>query len=88
MVHSGNFIDLTGQKIHRLTFLEFADMTEGGNSRWKVRCDCGTEFICIATNVKCGGTKSCGCYRIEQIRNRKRRHESTGKQVQKDSPHR
>ena len=88
--HSRNFKDLTGQKIHRLTFLEFVEMTECGNSRWKVRCDCGVEFVVTAANVKSGCTRSCGCYRIEQlrIRNQKRKHESTGKQVQEDSPHR
>lgn len=75
MRHSCNFKDLTGMKIHRLTFLEYVDNTEGGNARWKVRCDCGTEFICIACNVKRGGTKSCGCYRDEQnkIKGLKRR---------------
>ena len=90
--HSKNFKDLTGQRFHRLTFLEFVEKTEGGNSRWKVRCDCGVEFVVTAANVKSGCTRSCGCYRIEQVRirnqKRKRRHESTGKQVQKDSPHR
>lgn len=68
MAHSRNFKNLTGQKIHRLTFLEFVDKTEGGNSRWKVRCDCGTEFIAIAANVKGGGSRSCGCYRDEMRR--------------------
>jgi hypothetical protein len=68
MAHSYNYIDLTGQKIHRLTFLEFVDKTEGGNSRWKVRCDCGTEFIAISSNVKCGNSRSCGCYRDEMRR--------------------
>jgi hypothetical protein len=66
MSHSKNFKDLTGQKYNRVTFLEFVDRTKNGNSRWKVRCDCGTEFIALATNVKCGNTSSCGCYRNEQ----------------------
>lgn len=66
MAHARNFKDLTGQKMHRLTFLEFVDMAANGNSRWKVRCDCGTEFIVIASNVRNGGTKSCGCYRNEK----------------------
>ena len=76
MAHAYNFQDLMGQKIHRLTFLEFVDSTSGGNARWKVRCECGTEFIVIAANVKNGGTKSCGCYcaeknRIEGMKRRK-----------------
>ena len=71
MAHARNFQDLTGQKIHRLTFLEFVGRNESGNARWKVRCDCGTIFEVTATSVKCGHTKSCGCVRIE---NNKKRH--------------
>lgn len=70
MAQARNFKDLTGQKIHRLTFLEYAGVNENRNSRWKVRCDCGTEFIVTTTSVKCGQTKSCGCVRIENNKNR------------------
>lgn len=70
MAHSKNFIDLTGQKMHRLTFLEFAGKNEGGNARWKVRCDCGTKFIADSNNIKKGSTRSCGCLRAELLRNR------------------
>ena len=73
MAHSRNFIDRTGQKVHRLTFLEFVEVAENGNSRWRVRCDCGTEFIAIAANIIHGATKSCGCYRAEMNRNRGKR---------------
>lgn len=65
MGHESRFVDLTGIKMHRLTFLEFVDRNSSGNARWKVRCDCGTEFIVIAGNVTHGSTKSCGCYRNE-----------------------
>lgn len=65
MSHARNFQNLTGQKIHRLTFLEYAGVNENRNSRWKVRCDCGTVFEVTASSVKSGQTKSCGCYRIE-----------------------
>lgn len=70
MAHSRNFKDYTGMKVHRLTFLEFVGVAENGNSRWKVRCDCGEVFIVIASNVLHGGTKSCGCLRAENNRAR------------------
>ena len=72
MKHAKNFQDLTGQKIYRLTFLEYVGRNEQRNSRWKVRCDCGTEFIVTASAVKSGMTRSCGCLRIE---NNKKRHQ-------------
>lgn len=68
MAHARNYKDRTGQKYNRVTFLEFADRAKNGNARWKVRCDCGTEFIVLATNVTYGSTKSCGCYRNEKNR--------------------
>lgn len=74
MGHTKRFKDLTGIKMHRLTFLEFVDWNEMGNARWKVRCDCGTEFIVIAGNVTHGSTRSCGCYRAELNKLRKRKH--------------
>lgn len=73
MKHAKNFQDLTGQKIHRLTFLEYVGRNEQRNSRWKVRCDCGTVFEVTAINVKAGHTRSCGCYRNEN--NKKRAYE-------------
>ena len=75
MTHPKNFIDLTGQKIGRLTFLEYAERTQYGNARWKVRCDCGTEFIVSAYNVIHGSTRSCGCLRAEKLRARFKKHE-------------
>ena len=72
MAHARNFKDLTGQKMHRLTFLEFVGRNESRNARWKVQCDCGTIFELTATSVTHGSTRSCGCLRIE---NNKKRHQ-------------
>lgn len=70
MAHSSNFKDLTGQKIARLTFLEYVDTTKNGNARWKVRCDCGVEFVTQAASILHGDTKSCGCLRVEMLKAR------------------
>ena len=70
MAHAKNFQDLTGQKMHRLTFLSFVGRNEQRNARWKVRCDCGTIFEVTASSVKVGQTKSCVCLRIENNKNR------------------
>ena len=73
MIHSKNFIDLAGQKIGRLTFLEYVGRTHQGNARWKVRCDCGTEFEVTSSNVIHGSTRSCGCLKIEKLKARNKR---------------
>lgn len=77
MKHAHNFIDLTGQKMHRLTFLHFVGKDDSRNSIWRVRCDCGTEFDVRSCSVKYGTTRSCGCIRIERCKtgfNRKIKH--------------
>ena len=72
MKHARKLQDYTGLKKHRLTFLEKVGRNEQGNSIWKVRCECGTVFNVIASNVLYGSTYSCGCYRNEL--NKKGRH--------------
>lgn len=65
--------DLTGMKMHRLTFIERVGKTKNGNAIWKARCECGTVFNVEAANVKKGVTRSCGCLRAERNRQRLKR---------------
>lgn len=74
--------DYTGLKKHRLTFLERVGSNRQGNSRWKVRCECGEIFVVTATSVKFGKTYSCGCYRIEN--NKTRYSTKLGKENKKE----
>ena len=68
MKRAHNFQDLTGQKIHRLTFLEYVGKNDSRNARWKVQCECGEIFVVTATSVKFGTTYSCGCIRKERCK--------------------
>lgn len=68
--HSNNFIDLTGQKYHRLTFLRYVGKNVNGNAVWRVRCDCGVEFDAVGVAIRGGRTRSCGCLRIEELTKR------------------
>lgn len=61
-----------GDRFARLVLLERAGREECGNARWKVRCDCGTEFVAALNNIVAGHTRSCGCLRVEMLKNRKR----------------
>ncbi len=71
----GRWKDLTGLKIRRWTVLEYVDKDKYGNSRWRCRCDCGTERIVNGTNLmNKNGTFSCGCYLIECLRKRSITH--------------
>lgn len=62
--------NLTGQKFNRYTFIKESGKDKYGHILWLCRCDCGTEKIIIATQVKCGRVKSCGCFLRESSRKR------------------
>lgn len=49
-----------GQRYGRLIAIEHADGS-AELSRWRFRCDCGSETVAYATNVRAGRTKGCGC---------------------------
>lgn len=57
------YIDLTGQKFNRLTFLN--PVPEMRNRNWELLCECGNTTRAQAGNVTSGHTRSCGCLQIE-----------------------
>ena len=67
--------DITGQRFSRLVVLERAGRAPSGHVTWKCRCDCGNEVVAYGLSLKCGNTRSCGCIRKEQLRERNRTHD-------------
>ncbi len=65
-------IDIKGKKFGRLTVMSKIENNKVKNRSqyWKCLCDCGNEHIVDGYSLREGLTKSCNCYRIEQIRNR------------------
>ena len=78
-----NFQDLTGNRYGRLIVLnhEPSRVLPSGQRRtmWRVRCDCGTEKVVCAADLKTGKIVSCGCYQKEAVFNRQF-EDLTGKQ--------
>ncbi len=60
-------IDETGNRYGRLTVVRWV-----GNRKWLCRCDCGNEREVIATTLRLGQQRSCGCLRNEKSRERAR----------------
>lgn len=52
--------DITGQSFGRLRALKFAGM-KGRHAAWECSCECGGTITSLATNLKTGKTRSCGC---------------------------
>lgn len=67
--------DLTGQRFFRLTVDSYAGTWRypSGKTRslWNCTCDCGNKVVAKANELKNGNTKSCGCWNLEQISNRR-----------------
>ena len=62
------YIDLTGQRFGRLVVIDKAErLASHRDIYWLCRCDCGKSHIVRSSNLRCGGTKSCGCNRNSGI---------------------
>jgi DNA-binding transcriptional MerR regulator len=58
---------IIGKKFGRLTVLEKTGIRRpSGAYLYRCKCDCGSEVLVGLSNLKCGGTKSCGCLFREQ----------------------
>lgn len=62
-------LNLTGQRFGRLVVLT-SDRTRRGTSAWRCRCDCGNETVVATGNLRNGNTSSCGCLRLERLRDK------------------
>lgn len=61
-----NRIDLTGQKFHRLTVIEFSHIEKNPHRvYWKCLCDCGNIISTRSASLRNGHAKSCGCFKSE-----------------------
>lgn len=63
-------VDLTGQKIHKLTVIERAESYTNPNGKkcaqWLCQCECGNQTIVRAASLINGKTHSCGCLQRER----------------------
>lgn len=59
--------DLTGQRFHLLTVRDFSHFEPKYNyPYWNCICDCGNETRVLASNLKAGKVKSCGCLAVRK----------------------
>lgn len=59
-------LDLTGQRFSRLLVISQArSLGRGRRARWWCRCDCGQKKAVHSSQLRTGGTRSCGCLRRE-----------------------
>ena len=62
-------LDLTGKKFNRLTALKRVENNKHGQAVWLCKCNCGNEIKVVASELKRGHVKSCGCLNLENCIN-------------------
>jgi len=71
----GKSNDITGKKFGRLTVIEKIGnvVSPNGNSTpiLECICDCGNKVVIRRTSLVSGNTKSCGCLRVDNLRDNK-----------------
>jgi len=66
-------VDLTGQKVGRLTVIKRKyPNNRGGRAKWLCRCECGKETVVVGADLRNGHTKSCGCLNRELTKDKLR----------------
>lgn len=60
-------LNLIGKKFGRLTTMKIAGKNKYGSFLWLCRCCCGNEIVVLASSLKSGKTKSCGCLQKEIV---------------------
>ena len=78
------FIDLTGLRFGRLRVISCVENHDNGRrSMWLCECGCGNKIELGGWSLKSGHTKSCGCYKIEQVKKAHITHGMTGTKIYK-----
>lgn len=65
--------DITGMRSGTLVAVEKSDQKRRGCALWHCRCDCGNKTKTSANALLKGGTKSCGCGKIDAVKETIRR---------------
>lgn len=66
-------LNLTGQQFGRWTVL-YEVPQKGYVRSWHCRCACGKEKTLKQSELRCGMSKSCGCYQVEALIKRSTTH--------------
>lgn len=72
-----NFKDLTGKRFGRLVVVQELQERKREKVSWLCHCDCGKDASVTSRELLSGDTKSCGCYKIDQIREQFSTHKMT-----------
>lgn len=81
-------IDITGLRFGKLTVINRAENSKGGNAQWLCLCSCGNTTIATTSILRSGHKISCGCAAVHDLTGEKfgmltviKRADNIGKKV-------
>lgn len=66
--------DISGFRNDRVVAIRHVGFSPHGKALWECKCDCGTIFTAIGSNLTSRSTKSCGCRKLEALHRRNFKH--------------
>lgn len=75
------FVDIAGQRFDRLVAVERVGTTAAKKALWRCLCDCGCETTTTTGSLKSGNAKSCGCLRLDRLREVVASHGRSGSDI-------
>lgn len=66
-------LHLIGRTFHRLKVIALAPK-KGTDRAWLCQCECGNTTTVITEHLMRGGVRSCGCFKLDRVRNLKYKH--------------
>lgn len=73
--------DISGKRFGRLVAIRYAGKSNGKQTLWECKCNCGNSVIVHQQNLISGHTKSCGCYNREVSIERNTTHGDTNTRI-------
>lgn len=85
--------DLTGTRFGRLIVTGFNHKSKSSSGKmiyyyWNCKCDCGNECIRTYNSLKLGHTRSCGCLKLELIKELGMKHRKSSGEASFNSVYR
>ena len=74
---SRNKLQLIGEKYGRLTVIADMGFSKYQQSQWRCDCSCGNTCVVLGNSLQSGATQSCGCLRIERVKQTQTTHGMT-----------
>lgn len=76
-------LNLMNQKFGKLTVIDSAPNNKHGSSCWLCRCECGNTITVVAHDLVSKHTQSCGCTRLEKVKNLNAKHRMSNTRIYK-----